>query len=345
MNWRKITRSNFFIKLRSWEYWPFGIVQFPAIISWLWLSVRARSLVFFSASNPGIPMGGMFGESKYDILRQLPAAYIPRTILIPLPCNVPEVMEKLARAGMELPVIFKPDIGERGFMVKRINTSSDVENYLKKITVPFLVQDLVQLPLEYGVFYMKRPTEDRGRIISLVAKEMLNVTGDGKSTLSELILAHDRAKLQWERIREAHHDELNNIIGEGQKVELVSIGNHAMGTRFINANHLINERISATFDAISSHIKGFYFGRFDLRTATLEDLYNGKVQIMELNGCGAEPAHIYDPEFSLVRALVVLIKHWRSIYEIAHANNKNGVEYISHRQAIAFYRKFRAVVK
>ena len=68
--WGKITRSNFLIRLKSWEYWPFGIVQFPAILYWVWLSLRARSFVFFSASNPGIPMGGMFGESKYELLKR-----------------------------------------------------------------------------------------------------------------------------------------------------------------------------------------------------------------------------------------------------------------------------------
>ncbi|MGC3942925.1 MAG: hypothetical protein QM762_00040 [Chryseolinea sp.] len=68
----QVIRSNFFIKLKSWEYWPFGIVQFPLFIYFAWLSLRARSIVFFSASNPGITMGGMFGESKYDVIRKVP---------------------------------------------------------------------------------------------------------------------------------------------------------------------------------------------------------------------------------------------------------------------------------
>jgi hypothetical protein len=345
MNWEKITRSNFLIKLRRWEYWPFGIVQFPAILYWLWLSFRARSFVFFSASNPGIPMGGMFGESKYDILKQIPSIYVPRTLLVCLPASVPEIMDRIKQAGMQLPLIFKPDIGERGFMVKRIGHESDIEKYLAKITVRFLIQDLVELPLEFGVFYMKLPTEEKGRVISLIAKEMLTVTGDGRSTLQQLILRSDRAKLQWERIRETHRARLKQVIAVGHKVELVSIGNHAMGTRFIDAKHLISERLSATFEKISKEVDGFYFGRFDLRCASLEDLYDGKVKIMELNGCGAEPAHIYDTQFSLLEALGVLIRHWHRIYQIARANNKNGVEYVSHREAFAFYRKFKSVVK
>lgn len=290
-------------------------------------------------------MGGMFGESKYDILQQIPSVYAPRTLLVSLPATVFEITSQIKSAGMQLPLIFKPDIGERGFMVKRIERESEIKEYLEKIKVRFLIQDLIEFPLEFGVFYMKLPTEQKGRVISLVAKEMLTVTGDGRSTLQELIFRSDRAKLQWERISRTHRGGLKNIIAEGDKVELVSIGNHAMGTRFIDANHLINERLSQTFDNISKEIKGFYFGRFDLRCASLGDLYEGKVKIMELNGCGAEPAHIYDTEFSLLEALGVLIRHWHRIYEIARANNKMGIEYISHREAFAFYRKFKSVVK
>lgn len=343
--WKKITRSNFFIKLKSWEYWPFGIIHFPAIIYWLWLSLRSRSLVFFSASNPGIPMGGMFGESKYDVLEKIPGQYVPKTILISIPVSASEVQVKISAAGLDLPLIFKPDLGERGFMVKKITNEQEIEDYLHKIKINFLIQDWIQLPLEYGIFYTKFPGQKKGKVTSVVTKEMLSIVGNGKSTLRELIFGADRAKLQWKKLKCTYHDQLESIIPFGEKIELVSIGNHALGTKFINANHLINDRLSNTFDAISSHIAGFYFGRFDLRCASLEDLYEGKIKIMELNGCGAEPAHIYDPDFSLREALVLQVIHWNNIFKIARANKKQGVNYVSHKEAWAFYRKFKAAIK
>ncbi|MDX1627770.1 MAG: hypothetical protein R3345_03670, partial [Fulvivirga sp.] len=68
----KILRSNFFIKLRSWEYWPFGLVYAPIFVYWVWLSLKARSLLYFTVSNPGIENGGMLGESKIKILDLIP---------------------------------------------------------------------------------------------------------------------------------------------------------------------------------------------------------------------------------------------------------------------------------
>lgn len=343
--WKKITRSNFLIRLKSWEYWPFGIVHFPAILYWIWLSLRARSFVFFTASNPGIPMGGMFGESKYEILKNIPARLVPRTILFEADISVEEVMQRLQAAGLQLPVIFKPDIGERGFMVRKINDANDVQRYLKEIRVSFVAQEFAGEKLEFGVFYMRMPGEKQGCVISVVRKEMLSVSGDGTSTLQQLILNHDRAKLQWKRLKACYSESLSCVVPAGRKIGLGSIGNHALGTQFINANHLINDRLSRTFDAISHSVPGFYFGRYDLRCESVEDLYCGNVKIMELNGCGAEPGHIYDRAFSLGEAISVLLRHWRYIYVISRSNQQNGVSYLSHRKALAYYLKFKSASK
>lgn len=341
----KITRSNFFIKLRNWEYWPFGILQFPLFFYFLWLALRSRSLMFFSASNPGIIMGGMFGESKYDVIRKIPSTFVPHTELIRLPATRDSVLETLKLKGFTFPVIFKPELGERGFMVKKITSAADIESYLKKISINFLVQDLVDLPLEFGVFYQRYPSLPNGKVVSIVTKEMLSITGDGTSTLQQLILNKDRAKLQLKKLEEAYRDRLAEVIPAGKSIELVSIGNHAMGTKFLNGNHLINDRLSSSFDSISKQIDGFYFGRFDVRCASLNDLYEGRVKIMELNGCGAEPAHIYDPDFGLFNAVGVLFRHWKTIFEISRENHKAGTRYLSHREGLAFYRAFKKAVQ
>lgn len=343
--WRRIRRSNFSIRLRSWEYWPFGIVQFPAIIYWLWLSLRARSLVFFSAVNPGIPMGGMFGESKYAILQKIPHQYTPETIKVETPFTVDSILEVIQKADLQLPLIFKPDIGERGYQVQRINRLNEIPKYVQKSKGPFLIQQLAEGPLEFGVFYVRFPGDRRGNVTSLVGKEMLSITGDGTSTLFELIMQNDRAKLQWHQLKTAFEDDFGSIVEAGKTIELVSIGNHARGARFINANHLINDRLSRTFDSICAEIPGFYFGRFDLRCASLEDLYEGRVKILELNGCGAEPAHIYDPEFSLWKAFHELVLHWDYIFRIAKANKARGVDFLTLREGMQFYRKFKDALK
>jgi hypothetical protein len=335
--------SNFIIKLRSWEYWPFGIVQAPAFIYWLWLSLKARSLFFFSASNPGIPTGGMFGESKFDILKKIPAAVRPKAVKVTYPTPVEDITKIIRDNQFTFPVIFKPDIGERGWMVKRIKTFDDVKNYQAGIKCDFIIQEYIDLPMEFGIFYTRYPGRAEGNVTSVTMKEMLYVEGDGKQTLKDLILAKPRAKLHWTELEQIHAARLDEVLSKGERIELVSIGNHCLGTMFLNGNHLITEKLSAVFNRISRQVEGFYFGRYDLRAASVADLEEGRVMIMELNGCGAEPAHIYHPGSSFWKAVRVLLNHFNVMYQISIANNKLGVPFLSFSEGVRMYKKFKAI--
>ncbi len=290
-------------------------------------------------------MGGMLGESKYDVLKLIPEQYKPKTIQIRYPFTSAHVLTVLQENGFHFPVIFKPDLGERGFMVKRIFNEADVEQYCNTLSTDFLIQELIDLPIECGIFYTRFPEEKSGKVTSLVLKEMLTVTGDGKSTLQELILSKPRAKLQWQILKETQAKKLTVIIPNGDTVELNAIGNHCLGTKFLSGEHLITERLSQTFDSISKQIEGFYFGRYDLRCVSIEDLYEGKVKIMELNGCGAEPAHIYHPGFSLWKAFGILFTHWKNMFIISVQNHKRGTPYVSLKEGKIIHRKFKNAIQ
>lgn len=283
------------------------------------------------------------GESKSAVLNLIPDTVKPKTVLINLPVTTQEVLQFLDANGFALPLIFKPDVGERGWMVRKIKSKEDIEQYLSEIKIDFIIQEFVPLPLEYGVFYVRFPSQPNGFVNSITGKEFLSVTGDGTKTLRQLILEKDRAKIQWETLKQVYAWQLEDVIPEGKKLELVSIGNHCLGTTFINCNHLITEKLSASFDAISKQIDGFYFGRFDLRCASEADLEEGNIKVMELNGCGAEPAHIYHPGASLFTGICTIITHWKNIYRVSKENHKRGVPYLSFAEGKRIYNSFKKV--
>ena len=340
----RIYHSPILIKLRHWEYWPFGILQAPFFLYWLWLSLKARSLFFFSASNPTIFSGGMMGESKYDVLNLVPKEFKPKTILIKLPARIPDVVQAMNHSGLSYPVIFKPDLGERGWMVRKIHNEHEAIQYIREIKTDFIVQEFLDLPLEFGVFYVRMPNEENGEVISINSKEMLTVTGNGKSTLAELVMKKDRAKLQSARLKQIFYQSWSSVVPSGKIVELNTIGNHCLGVKFLNGNNLITPKLNASFDFLSKKINGFYFGRYDLRCASLDDLENGKVMIMELNGCGAEPAHIYQPGFSFWKALWVLYNHWKTLYTVSVENHKRGVPYLSFAEGRKNYKRVKTIL-
>lgn len=335
---KKLLRSNFFIKLRNWEHWPFEIIYAPVFVYWLWLSARARSLLFFSAANPGIETGGMLGESKNLIFKLIPDRYKPVTFLNKYPTALHQVVRCMEIKGLTFPVICKPDVGERGWMVERIDDIAALEDYMERSSADFLVQEYLNLPIELGIFYFRFPDQSEGKVTSVVLKNMLKVTGDGKSTLRKLILNYDRAKLQWHILKHTFDHQLDKVLPEGEEKELVNIGNHCRGAMFLNGNHLINDQLDKVVNDMSLQINGFYYGRFDVRVASYEALYKGEVKIMELNGAGAEPAHIYHPGSSLFEAYKVLFFHWHMLYQVSKANRKRGVRYMTLKEGWRFYK-------
>lgn len=340
---QKIKHHPFIIKLKSWEYWPFGIIQAPLFVYWMWYALKERSLTYFSASNPSILTGGMMGESKFEVLKMVPDELKPITALAQFPASREQVLELMKQHQLKFPVIFKPDLGERGWMVRRINNTQDIDQYLKEIKIDFIVQELIDLPFEFGVFYVRFPSEQNGFVNSITMKEFLHVDGDGIKTLQQLILEKDRAALQWETLKDIYKPKLETVVDKGTRMELVSIGNHCLGTKFLDGNHLITEKLTASFDRISKQVEGFYFGRYDLRCASLEDLENGNIKIMELNGCGAEPAHIYHPGSSLLKAIQVLLTHWQNMYRVSVENHARGVPYLTLKEGRAIYKKVKAL--
>ncbi|WP_375444547.1 hypothetical protein [uncultured Fibrella sp.] len=332
--------SPFFIRLRHWEYWPFSVVYAPIFVYWLWLSIKARSLFFFSASNPSIETGGLLGESKIDILDRISNELKPKTLFVPADAPTDTIFQQIDSLGLTYPLIAKPNVGERGWEVEKITHWEGVINYSQRTHFDFLIQEYVDEPLELGVFYYRMPGQAQGVVSSIVQKEFLTIRGNGRNCIEELIQQNDRAILQLPALTKQFGHRFHDIPAVGEVITLVGIGNHSKGTKFLNANHLITPELTTVFDRISHSIDGFYFGRYDLRCRSVADLHAGKhIQIMELNGAGAEPAHIYQPGFSLREAYRVLFHHWRVLYRISRENNRRGVAYMTLSEAVRIWRR------
>jgi hypothetical protein len=329
----------FLIRLRHWEYWPFAVVYFPVFFYYLWLAIKARSPFFFSASNPSIKTGGLLGESKADIMARISDEFKPQTWLLSASATVADVLALVAENKISYPLIAKPDVGERGWRVEKIADQSSLIAYLNSSPGDFLIQEYVDEPLELGVFYYRLPGQLQGVVSSIVQKEFLSIRGNGVNCIEELIMQNERAILQLPTLTAKYGHLFHNVPAPGEVITLVPIGNHSKGTKFLNANHLICPELNRLFDQISQPIEGFYFGRYDLRCRSVADLYAGKhIRILELNGAGAEPAHIYHPGFSLWEAYRVLFHHWRVLYDISRENHRRGVAYMTLREALRIWR-------
>lgn len=324
----KLTGSVLWHKLVKWEYWPFYVLYFPISFYYIYLALRARSLFFFAASNPKIDFGGMLGESKAAIFDLIPDKYIPRTKRFSADVSLSHVTNFLNEHNLDFPIICKPDIGERGWMVEKIRNTDELIIYLNRIKVDFLAQEYVNYPVELGVFYYRMPGNEKGNVSSIVVKDMLHVIGNGNKTTRELIQANPRANMQLEMLERDGKIDLDAVPEKNIRVELEPIGNHCKGTTFLNGNMHISANLEIVFDTISKEIEEFYFGRFDLRCKSIADLEKGAhFKILELNGAGAEPGHIYQPGYALLKGYTDICFHLNKLCTISIVNHRRGFKH------------------
>lgn len=313
-----------------WEFWPSYIFYIPIGIYSLILGVKNKSFTAFYAANPGLLHGGMYGENKAAPLAQIaktdPDAIADFTLLNQETAyeRVEFVQNLMRTQEWHFPIVLKPDHGCRGQDVSIIHNISELSEYVAQHSGKTIVQKYID-GFEFGIFYMRFPDQDKGEIFSIAEKTFPVLIGDGKQTLHDLILRDAHANYHAQFLLEFHQEKLNCVLGEGEKFPLVSIGSHCKGSIFLDKQNLITPELSERIDSIAQQIGEFYFGRFDVRVPSLQDLQAGQhIKILEVNGVTSEAAHIYDPKHSVLFAYSIMLKQWKYAFAIGKQNMNRG---------------------
>jgi len=334
MNWRSTWE-----RITHWELWHYFVKYYFIAPFWLWYCLRSGSLWFFSSSNPTLTFGGFEGEGKKEMYDQLPAGTFPVTIYISPGQDFDSVKKALADKNLNYPLVVKPDAGSKGLLFRKIDNEAELISYHQKMPVEYLAQQLITYPYELSVFYYRFPNRQKGVITGLIEKDLLHVKGNGKDNLLELIQMHPTAKFRVDELKLKHENSFNVIIPKGERFILTYAANLSRGARFTHLEHLIDEDLLKVFDDLSLYTS-FYYGRYDLKCLSLNDLKGGKnFSILEFNGSGAEPNHIYHQGYSLLQAYKVIIFHWKILYQISKYNHRHGYPYWSFSRGNKFLKE------
>ncbi len=343
---RKLKFHPFFIRLLNWEYWSFNVLYAPLYPYWFWLCLKARAFFYINAANPSIRNGGFLMESKKEIYDILPAGSYPTTLFFVARTKIETVIDSIQNENMSFPLIGKPDIGMRGMSVKKLCNEEDVKAYVQSADFDFLIQAYIPFEEEVGIFYYRIPGEEKGKITGIVGKEFLSVTGDGISNIDQLLQLDPRYILQLPALRQTIRDELRVVLNKGEQRVLVPYGNHARGAKFIDLSHLADEQLNTVIDTLAQQIQGFYYGRMDIRYESIELLRQGKnFMIVELNGSGSEPTHMYDPKHSVFYAWREITRHWSIMCKISMINHAGGIPYMTRSEGLAMLKANKEMVK
>ncbi len=313
-------------KIFNWELWPFGLRYLFISPVWAWYCLRSGSFWFFSASDPTLTFGGFEGEGKKEMYDLLPLHTYPKTIFIDPETSFESVEAVIGSQGFSFPFCVKPDVGMKGLLVRRIDNLEQLRTYHSLVPIVYIIQDWISYPHEVSVFYYRFPNQDRGVITGFIQKDLMEVKGDGHSTLLELIQKHPKAMYRVEEIRVRHQDHFDMVLRVDAPYPLAYAANLNRGATFTNLEGEIDEPLLSVFDELS-HPTQFYYGRYDIKCCSIADLKLGRnYSILEFNGSGAEPNHVYNCGYSLLKAYKVFLLHWKVLYDISKYNHKNGIK-------------------
>lgn len=332
--------SSLWYRLTNWETWDWRVKYLFIGPAWLWYCVRAKSFWFFTASNPTLTFGGFDGESKREMYEQLPPGTYPKSIFISPLVPLDEVRKTIGSYGFTYPFAVKPDRGKMGLMFRKVTSWDDLECYHKKIHCDYIIQEWADYPLEVSVFYCRLPRATKGHITGFVRKDFLEVTGDGESTLWELIAKYPRVLFRLREMKRKHAGKLHRVLAPGEKYCLSHALNLSRGGKLVSLEHEKDESLLRVFDEFSLYSGKFYYGRYDIKCASIDELKKGKnFLILEFNGSGAEPHHVYGNGYSLLAACSVLVAHWGRLYDISAENHRAGIPYWKFSEGWKFLNK------
>ena len=331
---------DFLYRITHWEDWHYLVKYIPLSPAWLWYCVKSGSFWFFTPSNPTLTFGGFEGESKNEMYMQLPPGSYPQSIFISCSLAFTKVEESVRISDFTFPFAVKPDVGMMGFMFRKIENMNQLQKYHAAMSSDYIVQKLIDYPIEVSVFYYRYPNEASGHITGFLKKEFHEVTGDGKSTLRELITRYPRVRFRVEEMKLKHEKRLNDVIAGGEIYCLSYALNLSRGGKLVSLAHEKDSRLLKVFDDLSNYSKHFYYGRYDIKCLSIEDLKEGNnFSILEYNGSGAEPHHIYGDGNNLIQAYRIVLHHWKVLYTISKLNHKSGQRYWKHRKGLNFLKR------
>lgn len=327
--------------VKKWEFWPQSIVHFPTAVFYFIMGLRARNFLFFTNISNDYKDCNIENSSKYFVYSKLQQVYFPITQLIN--------KDKRSNLSLDLypdlsyPIIAKPNIGKRGLAASLLYNNVDLQNYSKKANYDILLQEYINYSNECGIFYIRIPHVQKGKITSIGIKKLVAVTGDGRSTLQELLSQSDITLSDANTITN-QYDLYTTILKDGEELVIEPIGSHNRGTMISSGDHLINDQL---LQVIETSLKGLelYYGRLDIKYQTWEELLKGHFKIIEVNTITSEPLSIYDHGVPMIRKYRIFYNHIKSMFHISEQLKKDGRKRLSISEFIKYIKSYNTHLK
>jgi hypothetical protein len=304
----------------------------PALM-WLALSLRHGSLTLPSAANPALDAGGLWGESKsqgLSLFGETGQRFLPPYTTVDCVPGIDRLQTAQAQmqsAGLDFSVVGKPDRGYQGWGVRLLRSPAELADYLalQPDHASVMLQALIDMQGEAGVFYIREPGAATGRIVSMAFVYPPHVIGDGQHSVAELVARDPILQANATIYRERQPEVWDQVLPHDGFHVLTNARSARLGAVYRDALSDVTPPLEAVIDKISQAIPDFHFGRFDIRFRSLAELQQGRgFQIVELNGAGAEMLHIWAGSGTLLGAWRCLWRQYKTLFAIGAKMRRKG---------------------
>jgi hypothetical protein len=207
-----------------------GCSNAPLVPYIAWLSLRHRSFLTITCANPGIPLGGFVGESKYQILSSIKHPGVIETKLILAgDCRIGH--RRSARAKLSASV-FKPDVGQprrrrEARSIDRAGARLSHAHATKPSSPNRFIPDRLR-PVSSTIRTARQP---HGRIFSITRQGLPRTRGRRPVQRSNNSFGCTRVfRMQATTFLKRHADIRERVLSRGARFRLAIAGNHCQGT-------------------------------------------------------------------------------------------------------------------
>lgn len=305
--------------MKRWEYRNIHLLLAPVYLRMVIWCIRHRVSPFgLLKADYALDHGGATFASKYAIQMAFPQKRFPPTELLADADDPARKHRQIVEFGERygFPVILKPDQGRVGLGVTLIHGPDQVAPFLAAVNADYIVQQYVDVPLEFGVFYVRK--HGTAAVFSINSKEFPAVTGDGALSVLSLLCA-DKRLAGFESL--FNRSRFEYVPAAGETFRLSVVGSHTLGCVFRDATHLRTEALVSAIDRVVG-IPGFNYGRLDVRTPGIDAFQAGDFSVIEVNGVESLATNAFDPDYSYWQGLGWFMEQFRLLVEIAAENRK-----------------------
>lgn len=156
---------------QSWQSKPPLFFYAPLVKEVIRLSIAYKtSPAIIRHANPLFMYGGLPFDSKSEMCSHFDQV-IPYRLL-----SIKTSPEERLKTAFEFtgrhnyPLILKPDTGHRGVGVQKVDSETELLQAVSNQKWDLILQKFDSGPLEYGVFYIRKPGQKTGHVVSLTQK-------------------------------------------------------------------------------------------------------------------------------------------------------------------------------